>query len=1049
MFIMPEMQDQIFRIIDFFEPPSLEKYPPKFSDIRSPSKVCTHQLMLSHWDIIGLIETLHPDALSGEIQSSSGVRAYPASTASSATLRPGHSDAGSLGAPSTDPSRADSPSTGDSIIGDGDLLEGKSKRRVFANPVPGGGDPWLDTPKADPTIASFSSQIKSICNKIRKLAKRGSDPNDSSQDWTFFDISVEDLALRMTENPLSSYPPSASQPAIDKDSRETELNSTKHRIVIETVLALLNPSANLLVRDRSEFFASSLAIEDSLQDLMENALATSRSQCDFSAAHQCWRALSIYKDIRRSEASQNFIHCLTRDIAAHFHTRLQDLTERRQKCDLLLRPLDLQRRNQQTALEELARLRKALRIKMWYVSDVKNSSAYEDALLVTKALRAMASPKRGKQPGSIAHWARQRLRGSTPYDRAEKQTLEALCAPKAHGGTSKLADEQIEITSRWMTRNSIENFCKGEERIQRFCHEVQKSVGKLAGMSLLESPVLWSSHLFRRERASFDTRSRQPAFSTSSHLPGTPPLRSNDSAPLRSPTIGQLPSTFLGLPGARAKAPLDFTGRLQITSLHQQAGQAPASQAPRPPYPALFSNQTFSHLSPPMTPLSPNISEVFSASVPTRAEPEHKLKRDFVEELRKKLMALMVSDLGYLLWTSGSETDAWTTRAAAQLQHDNRPEKSDHEGGESSAKVRVSNSGLTCCSPDYSGTESNGSKQSVTEIQNEIGKRLSDNNKESLDTFPYYNAYSTLLQKVSLTQDPYTKLQMLWQLEELVYKSWQERKLDEFRDGSASTNVQPETEPAVTLSKPIPRTKATSMEEVVANCTERRAGTIRRKQPREPLPWDFFSRGAIEQPVVGADGIVNKLLSLFRVPELRPSTLYRDLQFIAAFVPPTILDQTAQGRAFWDAGLAALALKEDLISATIHRANEITNYHLTTRQPSQFPDATNIPQYLPTTTLRDAAQLWLTAAKEGSPVAARELAIFYLTHPDLLRRTTAPFSKAKDVFTATSPVERSSVGALDPLTFSVVLHWMDIASVGGDNEAIEFLRANGALRRAS
>jgi len=40
--------------------------------------------------------------------------------------------------------------------------------------------------------------------------------------------------------------------------------------------------------------------------------------------------------------------------------------------------------------------------------------------------------------------------------------------------------------------------------------------------------------------------------------------------------------------------------------------------------------------------------------------------------------------------------------------------------------------------------------------------------------------------------------------------------------------------------------------------------------------------------------------------------------------------------------------------------------------------------------MQEAAQMWTITAKEGDPVAERELAIFYLTHPELVERVTAP-----------------------------------------------------------
>ena len=123
----------------------------------------------------------------------------------------------------------------------------------------------------------------------------------------------------------------------------------------------------------------------------------------------------------------------------------------------------------------------------------------------------------------------------------------------------------------------------------------------------------------------------------------------------------------------------------------------------------------------------------------------------------------------------------------------------------------------------------------------------------------------------------------------------------------------------------------------------------------------------------------------------------------------------------------------------MRRAAEITNAHITNRLTS--------PSY---PSQQEAANLWLVAAKEGSPVAARELGLFYLTHPDLLpQRVTMPLSKARDVFKSAKASDGGvgndkERGALDPLTFDVVYHWMEIAANGGDAEARAFLRQSGS-----
>jgi len=123
---------------------------------------------------------------------------------------------------------------------------------------------------------------------------------------------------------------------------------------------------------------------------------------------------------------------------------------------------------------------------------------------------------------------------------------------------------------------------------------------------------------------------------------------------------------------------------------------------------------------------------------------------------------------------------------------------------------------------------------------------------------------------------------------------------------------------------------------------------------------------------------------------------------------------------------------------------------------------------LESTTLADAAKLYTLAALEGDPTAARELALFHLTHPELVTRVTLPLSRPSEVFAPhtgfTGENRFGRVGAvagwknglgtgagakggLDPATFAVAFHWMEVAANAGDGDARGFLRENGDLGR--
>jgi hypothetical protein len=97
--------------------------------------------------------------------------------------------------------------------------------------------------------------------------------------------------------------------------------------------------------------------------------------------------------------------------------------------------------------------------------------------------------------------------------------------------------------------------------------------------------------------------------------------------------------------------------------------------------------------------------------------------------------------------------------------------------------------------------------------------------------------------------------------------------------------------------------------------------------------------------------------------------------------------------------------------------------------------------------------MWTITAREGDPVAERELAIFYLTHPELVDRVTAPLSKPKDTFKAQVMEMHGSGGSgkdgdlerSDPATMCVAYHWMELSALGGDELAKKYLRQREEL----
>ncbi|KAL8840781.1 MAG: hypothetical protein Q9176_003627 [Flavoplaca citrina] len=807
-------------------------------------------------------------------------------------------------------------------------------------------------------------------------------------------------------------------------------------VPIKRLLSLHTPqSVNVRQAEQPDETGPELAL------LVQAAIDQANTRYDYQDMHFWWQAKIALQD------NPGSLDMLLRSI---YKTCQQVI---RMNGDILrgiegsLYTLSSLQESQSRRMTEARRSRKAFRMKMWYVSDVRHSSTFEDALHVIQALRAMADPSRSKQPTGVTNWAKNRLRNVVGHDRTSAQILDAMTEPNEYSGISKLNDDQVERTTRWLTKNSVENFCRGEERVHRFCLEIQKCTNKLTGPTLLESPVLWSSPLFEQEKKAFGRKApntyEQQFYNVNGNISHASSVHSMASLPTFA--------TQQSHGGAQYQAntqwmrPLQVDGRAGLGSPKTRLnfGDSFAREPVRTlPY-------HMSHAS-----LSTQGSVWSSDHLGYSQSPgdAQGSREDFAADIKKGLYSLVLSDLGYLSWHSGSETDSWLRQSCLDdlvgpLGHGTSgsysveggsqpPDKLGQEPGKPLQKLQTLLTAATAAWQDHTSkwqAEDNVKSSTVSSLPQSAFQ------PKDKPWFPYWQTYKAILDRFSMSDDPQDKLQRLRELEQLISHSIQESLHKASPQGGSKYTTRRDAFHLKSML--VPRTKATSFEEVIANCTERRAGTMRFKnvaQTPSPSP---------NSPTFGTDEVVETLLSIFRDPELRPRTLFRDLQYIAAFVPAVILDQSARGKAFWDAGLAALAFKQELCDAMIVRATEITKYHILASSFSSPPPSNIQPAELAHTTLRDAAELWIIAAKEGSATAARELALLYLTHPELLPRTTLqPFSKPKEVFRTVSAKKEGSMaeeGRLDPVTFAVVFHWMEVAANGGDKDARDFLRNNG------
>ncbi|QNP99619.1 YALIA101S03e03422g1_1 [Yarrowia lipolytica] len=190
----------------------------------------------------------------------------------------------------------------------------------------------------------------------------------------------------------------------------------------------------------------------------------------------------------------------------------------------------------------------------------------------------------------------------------------------------------------------------------------------------------------------------------------------------------------------------------------------------------------------------------------------------------------------------------------------------------------------------------------------------------------------------------------------------------------------------------------------------------------------------------GADAIVEELQSLFR-SDLRPKTLFRDLQMIAAFAPLDNLDLSYSGKMFWDVVLAALSIKHEAVECIVEAANEI--FQSTSSDVSRTQSSFNGSSPLAGFGMKECGELWTIAAKEGNSVAQRELGIMQLSHPGEVNLCVMPLTRLNELFEDMPNCSTSDLDKLDPTRMAIVRHWMRCAAKAGDNIAREYLAQGG------
>lgn len=872
-----------------------------------------------------------------------------------------------------------------------------------------------------------------------------------------------------------------------------------------------------------------------LVTMLEAAMYQCQARSDYVNAHLYYRTLQTLRQLSSPSLVRNGYAALLNYFSRGPRDSLGKSASAIEEFEAWFVWLKQSQERHDTAIEEMMSGFKNLRDKMWYITDVRNSAGYEEARNVAVALKIMGQPTKTLDGKPIQTHRPRNFSKSSSRDfllKTEAQVVDLMAAPADHGGPNKLADEQSDMTLKWLTQYSIENFCKGEERIHRFCLEIDKCVNKLVGDGILDGPVLWSSELYRRDKEILDSgRQKGDLFLTGvgtlsiagdeeyETQPGRPGSRSLDFAQRPSQSSLRSVSNRNGSQQSFDSAKGCNTGRTVdlMDSQDYFGGSSPVLTIDSTTtFWSPFQTQAQSPTS--ATSIRPRTASSSKGTVMLKQSASvNEDKRRFLLDLKQTLTGLLLSDLGTMVFGHGSETDTWFSGDLGEEciqrkeEEDRRSRKralarkksmkslkstsrTEHRPGplETLGRTERSQPAAPVATLQHAAPDSHHSAGEYSTSSSDATARSAGMvaaKKAGLLEFPYNIAFRRLLNKFATHPNPFSKLHALYELELLIIASLTSRSGRSYNNRRDTLPTVPQSPtlgamPELSSREPAAHvSRAQNLEEAIANCEERRSHSMTIQQSNgttSPTPFHSSSATGTRSPVgpPSTDMIVEVLQGLFRDAEIRPKTLFRDLQYIASFVPAQMLDKTARGKAFWDAGLAALGLKQDVCRVMVEIADEIVaqntqnrsaglqQQHNTSGSSSAPQSATSysIPGGASATTatvvasddasphykMEDAARMLIITAKEGDAVAERELAIFYLTHPELLQRTILPLTRPRDVFKSellNRDRKREDTARSDPMTMCVAQHWMEMSKRGGDQLATKYLRARDEMER--
>jgi chromatin assembly factor 1 subunit A len=264
------------------------------------------------------------------------------------------------------------------------------------------------------------------------------------------------------------------------------------------------------------------------------------------------------------------------------------------------------------------------------------------------------------------------------------------------------------------------------------------------------------------------------------------------------------------------------------------------------------------------------------------------------------------------------------------------------------------------------------------------------------------------MDKFCKESNPSRKMEALFELKMLVVSHIREKMSSKTSD----SNLEPDghRQPRASL----PSSRRSSLNQMTFNKTQH--GEEASTQDGQDTDVSMPSEPQIVQHLKGI------------LLETKPRTLFRDLQYISAFVPSDVTNKTESGQAFLHVGLAALAYKDDVCRSMVDVAAKI----IATDSVKRLADRPGTPY----TSLIDAASFLTLAAKEGNPVAQRELASLYLAHPGLLQPHSLPLTLPRETFRSEMMYwQLEKLQEPHTEAMCLALHWMQHAANNGDEIA--------------